>query len=81
MAQLSKETQVLYIQLESFSEVNVPGEPQEGKEFMALVYLLAMRVYEAFKCWPQMIPVITESKRYKFIKRGKAVEDELVRLF
>jgi hypothetical protein len=48
---------------------------------MALIYLLAMRVFEKFGCWPQMIPVITESKRYKFVRKGGRVELELARLF
>jgi hypothetical protein len=48
---------------------------------MALIYLLAMRVFERFNCWPQMLPVITESKHYKFVKRGLKVELELARLF
>jgi hypothetical protein len=48
---------------------------------MALIYLLAMRVFEKFSCWPQMVPVITESKRYKFVKRGQRLELELARLF
>ncbi len=48
---------------------------------MALIYLMAMRVYERFNCWPQMLPVITQSKHYKFVKRGLKVELELARLF
>jgi hypothetical protein len=61
--------------------VNVPTDFEEAKEFMALIYLLSMRIYEKFNSWPQMIPVITESKRYKFIKKGNKLEQELVRLF
>lgn len=75
------EEDALYVQLESFSEVNPPVQVQEVKEFMALIYLLSMRVFEKFNCWPQMIPVITDSRRYKFVKKGGKVEMELARLF
>lgn len=37
---------------------------------MALIYLLAKRIKQKFEHWPRLIPVITESKRYKFLKRG-----------
>lgn len=48
---------------------------------MALIYLLAMRVNTEFNVWPKMIPVMTESRRYKFIKKGGDLNTELVRLF
>ena len=48
---------------------------------MALVYLLAMRVFEETKCWPFMIPVIVEARSYKFVKKGKELHQELARLF
>jgi hypothetical protein len=47
---------------------------------MAFVYLLASRVFEDFGIWPKMIPVRTDI-RFKFIKKGKSLERELVRLF
>jgi hypothetical protein len=48
---------------------------------MALIYLLAIRIYEQFAAWPKMIPVMAESRRYKFIKKGKDLEFELIRLY
>jgi hypothetical protein len=48
---------------------------------MGLIYLLASKVYEQFKVWPKMIPVITDSKKYKFIKKGKSINRELLDLF
>lgn len=69
------------MQLESFLQVNVPSNLTDVKEFMALIYLLAQRVYETFKCWPHMIPVIVESRKFKFIKKGGTLHHELVTLF
>jgi hypothetical protein len=51
---------VLYIQLESFIPVPLPKTLPEIKEFMALLYLLALRVFSVFKVWPCMIPVLAE---------------------
>lgn len=48
---------------------------------MALIFLLAMRVYETFKCWPHMLPVIVEARKFKFIKKGGTLYHELVTLF
>ena len=48
---------------------------------MALMYLQALRVFEECKVWPNMIPVIVESRKYKFVKKGKDLNHELAGLF
>ena len=48
---------------------------------MAIVYLLAMAVHKDMGFWPSMIPVKNAEGHYKFIKKGKTRNEELVKLF
>ena len=72
---------VLYVQLESFTTIRIPNEIEKIKLQMCIIYLLAQAVYRDSGIWPFMIPVATAEGVYKFVKKGKSRNEELVRLF